>query len=50
MKVRFYVSEDESDVYEFPDDMTNEELDDAAFDWLDNNVAAYYEILDDNDD
>ena len=46
MKVVFYVVQDESDVYEFPDNMTDDELRDKAFEWLDNNVGAYYEIVD----
>ena len=46
-RVVFYVSQDESDVYEYPDDVTDEELEAAAFEWMDNNVAAYFEVIDD---
>lgn len=49
MKVVFYVSRDESDVYEYPDDVTDEELETAAFEWMDNNVAAYFEVVDDEE-
>ena len=48
MKVMFYVDADESDPYELPDDMTEDELEAEAFDWLDKNVGAHYEILDED--
>lgn len=50
MRVVFFMLQDESCVYEFPDDVTEKELSDAAFDWMDNNVAPYYRILEDDED
>lgn len=50
MKVVFFTLRDESCVYEFPDDVSEAELSDAAFEWMNDNVAPYYEILEDNDD
>lgn len=49
-KVKFYVSQDESDVYEYPDNVSEEELETDAFFWMDNNVSAYYEIIDEDDE
>ena len=45
MKVVFFCSRDESDVYDFPDDTSEEDLSDAAADWLVDNVSAGYEII-----
>lgn len=51
MKVKFFVWSEESDVYEFPDDTTNEELETAASDWVADNIsAAGYEIVLDDED
>jgi hypothetical protein len=41
---------EESDVYEFPDDATNEELETAANDWVADNIGAGYEIILDDED
>ena len=47
MKVVFYVRFDESDVYEFPDDTSEEELNDAASEWACDNVQGrFYKIED----
>lgn len=46
MKVVFYCSRDKSDVYEFPDDISEEELTDMAYDWVVNNVDGYWEEVD----
>lgn len=46
MKVVFYVRQDESDVYEFPDDVSEAELQDAANQWVVDNVGSWYEIVD----
>jgi hypothetical protein len=51
MKVVFYIATvDESDEYEFPDDTSEIELQDAADQWVCDNVSAYYEIIDDDED
>ena len=50
MKVKFFVWSEESDVYEFPDDTTNEELETAANDWVADNIGAGYEIVLDDED
>lgn len=41
MKVKFF----ESDVYEFPDSITDEELEKAANDWVSDNAGAGYETI-----
>lgn len=46
MKVVFYCSMDESDVYEFPDDISEEELTDMACEWVADNVEGYWEEVD----
>ena len=49
MKVRFYVDYDKSDVYEFEDDLTEDELLEEAADWVDNNASFGWEIVDEDD-
>lgn len=49
MKVVFYCSSDESDEYEFPDDTSEEELQEAADQWVTDNVGGGYEIIDDDE-
>ena len=49
MKVVFYCSRDESDEYEFPDDTSEEELQEAADQWVVDNVGGGYEIIDDDE-
>ena len=49
MKVVFYCSGDESDEYEFPDDASEIELQEAADQWVADNVCGGYEILDDDE-
>ena len=48
MKVRFFVQAYESDEYEFPDEVSDYELEQMAFEWLDDNVYAEYEIIEDS--
>lgn len=50
MKVVFYVPADESDEYEFPDNTSEIELQDAADEWVRDNVGAYFEIIRDDED
>ena len=51
MKVVFYVaSADESDEYEFPDNTSEIELQDAADQWVCDNVRGYYEIIEDDNE
>jgi len=48
MKVVFYIaSADESDEYEFPDDTSEVDLQEAADQWVADNVSGYYEIIED---
>lgn len=50
MKVVFYIaSADESDEYEFPDNTSEIELQDAADQWVADNVRGYYEVLDEDE-
>ena len=49
MKVIFYCSRDESDEYEFPDNTSDAELQEAADQWVADNVGGGYEILDENE-
>lgn len=51
MKVVFYIATaDESDVYEFPDNTSEIELQDAANQWVCDNVRGYYDVIDEDDD
>lgn len=51
MKVVFYIAyTDESDEYEFPDNTPEDELIEAANQWVCDNVSGYYEIIDDDED
>lgn len=45
-KVIFFVDSAESDVYEFSDDVTTDELQDAADEWVANNIGGAWDILD----
>lgn len=49
-KVVFYVTREESDVYKYPDDVTEEELEHDAFEWLCDNVAAWFDIIDEDEE
>jgi len=46
MKVIFGCSRDESSVYEFPDNTSEAELQEAADEWVTDNVCGFYEIID----
>lgn len=50
MKVIFKMLADESDVYEFPNNTSQKELNEAAFDWMDKNIAPVYRILEDDEE
>ena len=50
MKVRFYCYADESDVYEVDENITVQELIDAACDWVCDNANVSYEIIEDLED
>ena len=43
MKIRFYPNDIESDVIEVPDDITEDELNDMACDWVAENVCGFWE-------
>jgi hypothetical protein len=49
MKVVFYCSRNESDEYEFPDNISDAELQGAADQWVSDNVCGRYEIIDDDE-
>ena len=49
-KVVFYCDAEESDVYEFDDDISHSELMDEAGAWVSDNVGGYYEIIEDEDE
>ena len=50
MKVVFGCSRDESDIYDFPDDISEIDLQEAADEWARDNVGAYFEIIEDEED
>ena len=43
MKIKFYPNDIESDVIEVPDDISEDELNDMACDWVADNVAGFWE-------
>lgn len=45
-KIVFYCNHDKSSVYEYPDKVTDEQLDEDAYDWVENNVEGYWEEVD----
>lgn len=45
MKVKFYIRADESDIYEFPDDTPDYVIEQKAYQWVDDNAIAEYEIV-----
>lgn len=45
MKVVFYPDGIESDVIEVPDDISEDELNDMACDWVANNVAGFWDVI-----
>ncbi len=49
MFVKFYCYSDESDVYEMEENMTEEELIDAACEWVCNNANVGYEIIEEDE-
>ena len=46
MKVRFWIDADESDVYEYRQDLTEDELENEVAAWVDNNAHYGWEIID----
>ena len=50
MKVVFFPNDIESDVIEVPDDITRDELNDMACDWVCDNVAGYWRVVSENHD
>ena len=46
MKVRFYIDVDESDIYEYQNELTDDELLEEAAAWVDNNASFGWEIID----
>jgi hypothetical protein len=49
MKVRFYPDNDCSDVFEVPDNTTDEELSDMACDWVANHVGGFCVVVEDDE-
>lgn len=45
MKVRFWIDADESDVYEYMNDLTDDELEEEASTWVDNNAHYGWDII-----
>lgn len=45
MKVKFYPDDIESDVIEIPDDTSEDELYDMACEWVADNVAGFWRII-----
>ena len=46
MRVRFYPDDFESDIIEVPDDITDDELNEIACDWVANNIAGFWNVVD----
>lgn len=46
MRVIFYPDDWESDIIEVPDDITEDELNVMACDWVANNIAAFWKVVD----
>lgn len=49
MKVIFYPDYMESDVYEVPDDTSEEDLNEMAYDWINNNVGGLWKAVEEHD-
>ena len=47
MKVIFYPNDIESDCIEVPDDITDDDLFDMACDWVADNVAGFWKVVED---
>ena len=45
MKVRFYPDDIDSDVIDVPDDITEDELNDMACEWVSNNVPGFWTVI-----
>lgn len=45
-RIVFYCSRDESDVYEYPDNVSDEQLTEDAYQWVCDNVDGYWEEVD----
>lgn len=45
MKVVFYPDSIASDVIELPDNISEDELNDMACDWVANNVAGFWDVI-----
>ena len=46
MRVIFYPDNFESDIIEVPDDITEDELNEKACDWVADNVAGFWKAVD----
>ena len=49
MKIIIYPHDIESDVIEVPDDITEDELNDMACDWVVDNVAGCWKVIREDD-
>ncbi len=45
MKVRFYPDYFESDIIEVPDDISEDELNDMACEWVADNIAGFWATI-----
>ena len=45
MKIKFFPDDIESDVYDVPDNISEDELIDMACEWVANNVPGFYKII-----
>lgn len=46
MKVRFWIDADESDIYEYKNNLTEDELEEEACAWVDANAHFGWDIID----
>lgn len=45
MKVIFYPDDVESDIFDVPDDITEDGLSDMACEWVADNVVGFWEVI-----
>lgn len=46
MKVVFYTDYFESDIIEVPDDITKDDLDEMACEWVADNITGFWDVVD----
>lgn len=49
MKVIFYPDDVESDIFDVPDDITEDELSDMACEWVADNVQGFWKVIEEGE-